>query len=81
MDLVWSKEALGVFLNLKIKLCSTPILGYPDYHRTFRLDIYDSDYELGAVLSQECKGQMKVISYVSKSVQKVGGNLIIRLRG
>ena len=35
IDLVWSIEALGAFENLKIKLCSTPILGYPDYHRKF----------------------------------------------
>ena len=70
IELVWSIEALEAFENLKIKLCSTPILGYPDYHRKFRLDIDASDYGLGAVLSQECKGKMKVISYASKTVPK-----------
>ena len=70
IDLLWSIEALGTFENLKIKLCSTPILGYPDYHRKFRLDIDASDYGLGAVLSQESKGKMRVISYASKSVPK-----------
>ena len=67
---MWSIDALVDFENLKIKLYSIPILGYPDYHRKFRLDIDASDYELGAVLCQKCKGKMRVISYASKSVPK-----------
>ena len=67
---MWSIDALVDFENLKIKRCSIPILGYPDYHRKFRLDIDASDYGLGAVLCQESKGKMKVISYASKSVPK-----------
>ena len=67
-SIVWNIEALEAFENLKSKLCSAPVLGYPDYNRKFRLDIDASDYGLGAVLSQESKGKMRVISYASKSV-------------
>ena len=65
-----SIEALVAFKNLKIKLCATPKLGYPDYHRKFRLDIDASDYGLGAVLRQESKGKMRDISYASLSLPK-----------
>ena len=70
IDLVWSIEELRAFENLKIKLCSTPILGYTDSHMKFKLDIDASDYGVGAVLNQESKGKMRVISNASKSVSK-----------
>ena len=70
IDLVWSIEELRAFENLKIKLCSTPILGYTYSHMKFKLDIDASDYGVGAVLSQQSKGKMRVISYASKSVPK-----------
>ena len=62
-----SIEALVAFEN---QTMLNPKLGYPYYHRMFSLDIAASDYGIDAVLRQESKGKMKVISYASTSVPK-----------
>ena len=63
-------RSIRSFRESENQILFNPNIGYPDYNRKFRLDIDASDYELGAVLSQESKGKMRVISYASKSVPK-----------
>jgi hypothetical protein len=52
-------------------LISAPILAYPTREDFFILDTDASNVGLGSVLSQVQDGQEKVISYYSKSFNKV----------
>jgi len=59
--LIWGKEEQNVFENLKDKLTSPPILGYPDFQQRFELHTDASTQGLGAVLYQKQGDSKKVI--------------------
>ena len=49
----WSTEYQAAFINLKEKLCETPILAYPSTNGTFILDTDASNVGIGGVLSKK----------------------------
>ena len=57
------------FSALKEALTSTPVLCYPDFSKGFILEIDASATGLGAILSQEQKGQRRVVAYVSRGLR------------
>ena len=66
----WTDEAQQSFYRLKEELMSPPILAMPDEEGQFTLDT-DASYDaIGAVLSLQQKGEERVISYASKSLEK-----------
>ena len=67
---VWGDEQQKAFVELKNRLVTTPILGYPREKGRFILDTDASDTGLGAVLSQEQDGEERVIMYLSRSLTK-----------
>ena len=60
---VWSPECETAFNSLKNRLCSPPILAYPDFERPFHLYTDASQSALGYILSQTIEGREHVISY------------------
>lgn len=64
----WTKECEEAFSNLKQRLVSAPVLGYPDLTRPFKLETDASLRGLGAVLSQEQDGRTVVLCYASRSL-------------
>lgn len=68
----WTNEAEQAFKVLKQKLCSTPILAYPDVREDSGIFILDTDASnegIGAVLSQiQPDGSERVISYASRAL-------------
>ena len=57
------------FLLLKSRLCSAPVLAYPQFDRPFTLQTDASDIGLGAVLTQfDSSGNEHIISYASRSL-------------
>ena len=67
----WSHECQESFDQLRERLCSTPILAYPDFQRPFILDTDASDTGIGGVLSQmDDQGRERVIAYGSRLLSK-----------
>ena len=52
-EFVWSSECQEGFDSLKKALISAPIMAYPDYPKSFILEMDVSLKGLGAVLSQK----------------------------
>ena len=66
----WTSEHDIAFNKLKYHMTHAPILAYADYDKEFELQIDASTEGLGAVLCQEQGGQLRVISYASRSLGK-----------
>ena len=60
---VWTPECKEAFLELKRRLCSAPILAYPDFNQPFHLYTDASQYALGYILGQCINGREHVIAY------------------
>ena len=65
----WTKECEEAFTELKSKLTSAPVLGYPDFTKPFILEIDASFSGLGAVLSQDQESGRVVLSYASRGLR------------
>ena len=59
----WSSDCEAAFQMLKYRLCSPPILAYPDFSRPFHLYTDASQSAVGFVLGQVIDGKEHVIAY------------------
>ena len=66
----WTPSCQEAFEELKDRLTTPPILGYPDFSQEFILHTDASATALGAVLCQAQNGQERVISYWSRQLSK-----------
>ena len=67
----WTEECQAAFDELRQKLCSAPVLAYPDFKKSFILDTDASDTGIGGVLSQlDDDGRERVIAYGSRLLSK-----------
>ena len=67
----WTEDCQKAFDELCQRLCSAPVLVYPDFNRQFILDTDASDVGIGAVLSQtDEEGRERVIAYGSPALTK-----------
>ena len=71
----WDEEAERAFQELKTRLTSSPILGYPDFARPFIVETDASHHGIGAVLSQDKDGMRKVIAYASRGLRPTERNM------
>ena len=55
------------FESLKQALTSPPVLAYPDYTKTFIVEVDASNDDLGTVLSQEQDGRVRPLAYASRA--------------
>ena len=72
---LWNQECESAFKELKDRLTSSPILGYPDFKNTFILETDASFDGLGAVLSQEQEQGHVVIAYASRTLRPTERNM------
>ena len=67
----WTDTCQDSFSELRKRLCTTPVLAYPDFSRPFILDTDASDVAIGGVLSQcDDNGRERVIAYGSRLLTK-----------
>ena len=71
----WTPECTQAFNELKRRLVSPPILGYPDFSRPFIVETDASFNGLGAVLSQVQQKGKVVISYASRGLRPPERNM------
>jgi len=71
---VWGPEQQNALEEVKRRLTTAPVLGCPDFDKTFVLHTDASDVGLGAVLSQDIEGQERVIAYASRRLTATEGN-------
>ena len=73
----WSDKEDDAFLKLKTALISSPVLTLPNNMGKFYLDTDASHGSIGAVLSQEQNGVLKVIAYASNRLTKSQRNYCV----
>ena len=66
---VWEEKHQEAFLRLKDQLVKAPLLGYPDFHRPFILEVDTSLLGIGAVVSQQQESGLVVIAYASRGLK------------
>ena len=71
----WTPECENAFQLLKEKLTTAPILAYADFSKPFVLETDASARGLGAVLSQEQDGKLRVIAYASRTLRPSEKNM------
>lgn len=64
----WTQECNAAFKQLRERLTTSPLLAYPKFDDSFRLNCDASNYAIGAVLSQGDWNEERVIAYASKSL-------------
>ena len=62
----WGPIQQEAFENLKERLCTAPVLAYPNFKLTFILTTNASKTALGAILSQVQDGAEKPLAYASR---------------
>lgn len=70
----WTSLQQSAFENLKLLLCSEPVLQYPDFTKEFYLTTDASNYAIGAVLSQNDPPNDLPIAYASRTLNKAESN-------
>ena len=67
---VWNPEQQEAYEELKKKILTKPIVGYPDFQLPFRLYTDASNLGLGAVLAQIQDGRERIICCASRTLTK-----------
>lgn len=70
----WGPEQQKSFEILRDKLCSQPLLQYPDFKRPFIVTTDASDFAIGAILSQGQIGRDLPIAYASRTLNQAETN-------
>jgi len=73
-SVIWTEQHQKEVETLLDHLVSPPILGYPNFSKSFVLHTDASQQGLGAVLHQKQYGRMRVTGYGSRSLTKVEKN-------
>ena len=76
----WGEAEQCSFEQLKGRLVTAPVLGYPDPSKQYILDTDASGYGVGAVLSQEQEGKERVIAFYSKTLSPPEKNYCVTRR-
>jgi len=73
----WDADQQKAFETLKQRFTSAPILLMPDFSKPFRLETDTSDYDYGAILSQQSDDAIGFVAYMSKQMLLAEHNYVI----
>ena len=76
----WTEDCEKAFTNLKERLTTAPILGFPLDETPFILDTDASGLAIGSVLSQLVEGQERVVAYYSRTLSDPERNYCVTQR-
>ena len=68
LDFTWGTCQQEAFESLKAKLCTTPVLGYPNFKLYFILATDGSKTAIGVVLSQIKDDMKRLLAYASRQL-------------
>ena len=68
IDFVWEDRQEKAFLDLRVSLCTAPVLSHPRPNCDFILDTDASNFAVGGVLSQVVDGKEQVIAFASSAL-------------
>lgn len=71
---IWAEQQETAFNHLKMAITKDVVLQFPCFDREFLLHTDASDYAIGAVLSQETDGDVRPITFASKTLNKAEKN-------
>ena len=69
-EFVWGCSQQDAFEQLKVKLCTTPVLAYPNFELPFILTTDASKVAVAAILSQVQDGLERPISWASRQLNQ-----------
>lgn len=74
--ITWTDKHQQILERLIDCLVEPPILGFPDFNKSFIMhtDASNQGLHVGAVLYQEQEGKLRVIAYASRTLTKAGKN-------
>ena len=72
----WTDDCQNAFDELKHKLLTAPILGFPNFEEPFEVETDASHLGLGAILSQRIGTNRVVIAYASRKLSKSELNIV-----
>lgn len=78
--ITWTDEHQQVLERLIDCLVEPPILGFPDFNKSFILHADAANQGLGAVLYQEQEGKLRVIAYALRTLTKAEKNYHLHSR-
>ena len=70
----WGTEQKEAFEELKVRVCSEPIISIPIDNAPYRVEADASNYACGAILSQKQEGKWHPIAYMSKAFTETERN-------
>lgn len=74
---LWGPSQEAAFQDLKLSLCSAPVLAIPDFNREFIIQTDASSSAVGAVLLQESELGRSPIAYASRTLSSSEGKFSI----
>ena len=66
----WTMECQESFAELRHKLCTAPVLAFPDFTKAFILDTDASNTGVGVLSQLDDQGQEHVIAFASRTLSK-----------
>jgi hypothetical protein len=73
-EFTWSQSQQAAFQKLKTRLCTPPVLAYPDFSQRFILTTDASKIAVAAVLSQTQNGMERPVAYASRQLNRAERN-------
>jgi len=73
----WGPQQQQAFQSMKDRLCTTPVMAYPNFELSFILTTDASKVAIGAILSQVQDGKERSISYASRQFNTAEQNCTV----